>query len=79
VNVPSPPETMALMEQLATFPISAMQIITMMTNHNPVLVKVKQFTFIHGWSFTLPFNLSDTGRRETNLVCKMVSFCGEAG
>ena len=56
-NVPSPPETIALMEQLTTMPMSATQIRTM-TNHNPILAKVKQFT-LHGWPSTLPSNLSD--------------------
>ena len=50
VNVPSPPETIALMEQLATMPLSATQFRTM-TNCNPVLAKVKQFT-LHGWPAT---------------------------
>jgi len=45
-HVPFPPETIALMEQVATMPMSASQIRTM-TDHNPVLAKVKQFTAIH--------------------------------
>ena len=56
-HVPSPPENITLMEQLANMPMSASQLRTM-TNRNPILAKVKQFT-LHRWPSTLPSNLSD--------------------
>ena len=46
-NVPMPPETIALLEQLASVPLTAAQI-RKMTDRDPVLAKVKQYTR-KGW------------------------------
>ena len=42
-NVPRPPETIALLEHLANVPLTASQIKSM-SDHDPTLAKVKQFT-----------------------------------
>ena len=42
-NVPTPPETIALLEHLANVPLAASQIKSM-TDRDPILTKVKQFT-----------------------------------
>ena len=46
-TVPMPPETIALLEQLASIPLTATQIQNM-TDRDPVLTKVKQYTQ-NGW------------------------------
>ena len=50
-NVPIPPETIALLEQLASVPLTAAQI-RKMTDRDPVLAKVKQYT-LKGWPTTV--------------------------
>ena len=50
-NVPMPPETIALLEQLASVPLTAAQI-RKMTDRDPVLAKVKQYTW-KGWPATV--------------------------
>ena len=52
-TVPMPPETIALLEELASIPFTATQIQNM-TDRNPVLTKVKQYTQ-NGW----PANIKD--------------------
>ena len=52
-TVPMPPETIALLEQLASVPLTATQIRNM-TDRDPVLTKVKQYTQ-NGW----PNNIKD--------------------
>ena len=50
-NVPMPPETIALLEQLASIPLTAAQICKM-TDRDPVLPNVKQYTQ-KGWPATV--------------------------
>ena len=50
-TVPMPPETIALLEQLASVPLTSTQIRNM-TNRDPVLAKVKQYTQT-GWPATV--------------------------
>ena len=50
-TVPMWPETIALLEQLASVPLTATQICKM-TDHDPVLAKVKQYT-LKGWPATV--------------------------
>ena len=47
-SVPTPPETVHLMEHLASTPVTASQI-RAHTNRDPLLSKVKRFVY-HGWS-----------------------------
>ena len=49
-TVPMPPETIALLKQLASVPLTVTQIQNM-TDRDPVLVKVKQYTQ-SGWPAT---------------------------
>jgi len=51
-TVPIPPETIALLEQLASIPLTATQIKSM-TGRDPVLAKVKQYTRT-SWPATVP-------------------------
>ena len=46
-TVPISPETIVLLEQFASVPLTATQICKM-TDHNPILAKVKQYT-LKGW------------------------------
>ena len=50
-TVPIPPEAIALLEQLASVPLTATQI-RKMIDHDPVLAKVKQYT-LKGWPATV--------------------------
>ena len=51
INVPMLPQTIALLEQLASVPLTTTQICKM-TNHNPVLAKMKQY-LLNGWPATV--------------------------
>ena len=50
-TVPMPPEITALLEQLASVPLTATQILNM-TDQDPVLAKMKQYTQ-NGWPATI--------------------------
>ena len=50
-TVPMPPETIVLLKQLANVPLAAIQICKI-TDHDPVLAKVKQYT-LKGWPATV--------------------------